>query len=70
MKINVSKDEDGYLAEVDGIDYLFAYGETEEEAKQELYYVVEMTIEVHEEELKKEKKVKKTLFRSPELCAV
>lgn len=42
MQITVKKDENGYLAEVENRENIFAYGESIEEAKQELLYVIEM----------------------------
>lgn len=50
----VKKDGDGYLAEIIGQNNLFAYGETQEEAKQELIHVVDMMIDLHKETLQKE----------------
>jgi hypothetical protein len=53
----IKKDGDGFLAEIIGQNNLFAYGETEEEAKQELIYVVDMMIDFHQETLSKEKNI-------------
>jgi len=43
MKIIVKKDGEGYLACVRGVDNLFAYGLTKQQAVRELSLVISMT---------------------------
>jgi len=61
-KIKVEKDGDGFLAEVENIDGLYAFGKTEEEAKKELLNVIEMTMDYHLEQVEIERKLKNDLI--------
>ncbi len=60
-KIKVEKDGDGFLAEVENIDGLYAFGKTEKEAKKELLNVIEMTMDYHLEQVEIERKLKNDL---------
>ena len=67
VKIRISKDEKWYLAEVDGNDNLYAYWNTENEAKKELLWVVEMTMDYHLEMVENERKIKNQILNSKEI---
>ncbi|MDD3793725.1 MAG: hypothetical protein PHI37_02850 [Candidatus Gracilibacteria bacterium] len=56
--IIISKDGDGYLAEIEGVDNVYAYGSTKEEAKKELLGVLEMIMDYHLEKIEKSRKLK------------
>ncbi|MCH2188689.1 hypothetical protein MK079_02590 [Candidatus Gracilibacteria bacterium] len=43
MKIIITKDSHGFLAELEGYENVFAHGATPEEAKKELLGVLDMT---------------------------
>ena len=62
MKIKIRKDWDGFLAEVEWQDNIFAYWETEEEAKKELLWVVEMMMDYHLELVEKERKIRNNIL--------
>jgi len=59
----IKKDGVGFLAEVKGMKNLFAYGETKEEAKKELFSVIEMMMDYHLEQLEVERKLKNQLLK-------
>jgi predicted RNase H-like HicB family nuclease len=62
MDIAIKKDGDGYLAVVVGKEqYLYAFWYTEQEAESELYNVVDMTMDIHLEQLEGERKLKSFL---------
>ncbi|MDP2091252.1 MAG: hypothetical protein Q8K30_06680 [Candidatus Gracilibacteria bacterium] len=60
--IIVEKDGEGYIARVKGRDDLYAFDYTPEKAKLELYYVIEMMMDIHLEELEKERKIKSEIL--------
>ncbi len=62
MHIITKKDGDGFIAEVEGKDNLFAFWETKQEALQELQHVIDMMIDYHKEELTFQKSVKNFLL--------
>ncbi|PID34678.1 MAG: hypothetical protein CR971_02065 [candidate division SR1 bacterium] len=62
MHIITKKDGEGFLAEVEGKENLFAFGKTEHEALQELQHVIDMMIDYHKEELTFQKSVKNFLL--------
>jgi len=62
MWITIKKDWDWFLAEVEGQDNIFAYGETEEEARKELLWVVEMMMDYHLELVENERKIKNSIL--------
>jgi len=66
MNIVITKDSHGYLAEVEGYDYLYAHGITEQEAKQELLHVIEMFLDIHSEQVRTEKKLIKIIQKEQE----
>lgn len=68
--IQITKDGAGYLAEVKGYDYLYARGETPEQAKASLSDVVEMSMDYHLEQVEQERNIKKTLFNTPASYAI
>lgn len=70
MKIRIQKDGNGFTASVEGFDNLFAHGATSEEARQELLYVIEMMMDIHIEELEKERKIKEKLLKNDIAYAV
>ena len=47
MKITLRKDGKGYLAEVEGVPELYAFGYTEQECLRELAHVVEMVADTY-----------------------
>lgn len=57
-KIIIEKDWDWFLARVDWRPDLYAFDYTSEKAKIELYYVIDMMMDIHLEELEKERKIK------------
>jgi hypothetical protein len=57
----IEKDGEGYLAKIIWRDDIYAYGFTEEEAKKELLNVVEMLMDIHLEQVEKERNFKKIL---------
>ena len=67
VKIIVNKDWNGYLAEVEGSDNLYAFGYTEIEAKNELVSVLEMMIDYNSEQLENQKNIKKYILNEKEL---
>ena len=52
MKIVIKKDGSGFLAEVEGMENIYAYGKTKEEAMDELYNVIEMMMDYHLEQVR------------------
>lgn len=64
MKILVTRDGEWYLASVEWIDNLYAYGDTPELAKKELLGVVEMMMDYHLEMVEKERRVKNEILNS------
>lgn len=62
MKIVYKKDGSGFLAEVEWVDYLFAYWNTKEEAKNELSNVIDMVMDYHLEQVEIERKAKNKLL--------
>ncbi|MDQ7009972.1 MAG: hypothetical protein Q9M94_06805 [Candidatus Gracilibacteria bacterium] len=62
MKIIIKKDGEGFLAEVEKQENIFAYGNTKEEAKNELLGVVEMMMDYHLELIEKERQIKKSIL--------
>lgn len=64
MKNNiiVKKDGDWYIARVKWRDDLYAFEYTEEKAKIELYYVIDMMMDIHLEELEKERQIKSEIL--------
>ncbi len=67
MKIKISKDSHGYLAEVEGHENIFAHGETQMEAKKELLQVMEMMFDVHLEQIEQDRKIRNVILESQEL---
>jgi predicted RNase H-like HicB family nuclease len=63
MNIIVKPDEKGFLAEVEGVTNLFAYGRTKKKACQELLNVIDMMLDYHQEQVKLEKKIKSKLLK-------
>ena len=61
-KIIVEKDGEWYLARVKWRDDLYAFDYTPEKAKIELYYVIDMIMDIHLEELEKERKIKSEIL--------
>ena len=70
MKITIQKDGIGFLAQVDGQENLFAYGETEEETKNELLNVIDMILEYHQEQISIEQSAKEHLLQGKVSYAV
>jgi len=64
MKIIVKKDGEGYLAEVEWYENVYAYWNTEFEAKKELLGVVEMMTDFHIEQLENDRKIKKSILET------
>ncbi len=64
VNIKISKDWNGYLAEVEGQDNLYAYWTSELNAKQELLGVIEMMMDHHLELVENERKIKNQLLNS------
>lgn len=60
--IIIKKDWDGYLAEIEWSDNIYAYGKTKEEAKKELLWVLEMMMDYHLEIVEKSRKLKHKVF--------
>ena len=60
MKLNllIEKDNDGYLAKVEGHENLFAFAYTEKDAISELKNVVEMMMDFHLEQANEERLIK------------
>lgn len=48
--INVHPDGEGYIAEVEGYPYMYAFGYSEEEARRELYDVLSMLKDYYSEQ--------------------
>ncbi|USN59054.1 MAG: hypothetical protein H6767_03025 [Candidatus Peribacteria bacterium] len=46
------------MAEVVGVDNLYAYGKTEMEARKELISVIEMMLDFHTEQVNREKEIR------------
>ena len=46
MQVAIEKDGDGFLARVEGVKELYAFGYTQQEALRELSYVVEMVADL------------------------
>ena len=63
----IKKDWEGFLAEVEWNDSIFAFWKTEIEAKKELISVVEMMIDYHSELVENEKLLKETILNTKEL---
>lgn len=70
MNICITKDGNGFTAYVEGVQNLFAHGSTEQEAKQELVYVIEMMMDIHIEALGKEREAKEKLLKNEIAYAV
>jgi hypothetical protein len=64
MGVIVQKDGEGYLAQVEWNENIFAYWVTEIEAKKELVWVLEMMIDYHSELVESEKVLKNTILAS------
>lgn len=64
-RISIQKDNDWYLAEVVWYDYLYARWSSKEEAKQELWYVIDMMREQHLAQAEEELALKTSLFQLP-----
>ena len=62
MKILITKDDQGFLAEVEWHENIFAHGETEVQARKELLSVVEMMMDYHSSLLESQKKMRETLI--------
>ncbi len=62
MKVVIKKDGDGFLAEVEWHDNVYAYGATESEAKSELLKVIEMMMDFHLEQVENDRKIKNHLL--------
>ena len=58
MNIEIKKDGDGFIAQVEGQENLFAYAFTEKDAIIELKNVVEMIMDFHLEQINIERLVK------------
>ena len=58
MKIIMKKDGDGYFAQVEGHQNLFAFAYSEKEAMLELKNVVEMMMDYHLEQVNDERIIK------------
>ena len=63
MNITIKKDNHGFLAEVEGMDNIFAHGETEKKAIDELYNVIEMMMDYHLEQVEIERKIKNQILK-------
>lgn len=61
-QIIVEKDGDWYIARVIWRDDLYAFDYTPEKAKIELYNVIDMMMDLHLEELEKERKIKSEIL--------
>jgi len=64
MKITIKKDWEWFLAEVEWVDSVYAYWSTEENAKKELLWVVEMMMDYHLEQVENDRKIKKNILNS------
>ena len=62
MEVIIKKDGDGFLAEIEWQENIFAYWETEYSAKKELLWVVDMMMDYHLEEVEKERKIKNSIL--------
>ncbi len=60
--ITVKKDWKWFLAEVEWSDNIYAYWNTQQEAKKELLWVVEMMTQYHLEEVKNNNKIKNNIL--------
>ena len=67
MKIKISKDTHGYIAEVEGQENIFAHGETELEAKKELLWVIEMIFDYHLEQVEQDRKIRNAILAAQEI---
>ncbi len=67
MKIIIKKDWEWFLAEVEWQENIYAYWYSEQEAKNELLWVVEMMMDYHLEQVEKERKIKNSIsnFKIP-----
>ncbi len=62
MQIVIEKDWDWFLAKVVWQNNIFAYWDTEEQAKIELLWVVEMMMDYNLEQIEVERKIKKSIL--------
>jgi hypothetical protein len=62
--LKLKKDWKWYLAEIEWYENIYAYWETENEAKKELLWVLEMTIDYNSELTKKQKEIKTQILKS------
>ena len=62
MKVIIKKDWEGFLAEVEWDDNVYAYWETESDAKSELLKVIEMMMDFHLEQVENDRKIKNHLL--------
>ena len=62
MKVIIKKDWEGFLAEVEWHDNVYAYWETESDAKNELLKVIEMMMDFHLEQVENDRKIKNHLL--------
>ncbi len=67
MSYIIKKDWNGYLAEVEWNDSIFAFWITAVEAKKELISVIEMMIDYHSELVENEKSLKESILNTKEL---
>ena len=70
MKTIIKKDGDGYLAQVEGHQNLFAFAYSEKEAVMELKNVVEMIMDYHIEQANDERIIRNELTSMVEQYAV
>lgn len=67
MWYTIKKDWNGYLAEVEWNDSIFAFWKSTIEAKKELINVIEMMIDYHSELVQNEKSLKESILNTKEL---
>jgi len=70
MKLVVKEDGEGYLVRVQGVDNLFAYGLTKDEALDELSGVIDMTMDYHLEQVEIERRARQELTTNRAAYAV
>ncbi len=70
MKMIVKEDGDGYLARVQGVDNLFAYGATKDEALDELCGVIDITMDYHLEQIEIERRARRELLTNRAAYAI
>jgi len=61
-EIKITKDWEWFLAEVIWYDNIFAYWDTEEQAKKELLWVIEMMMDYHLEQVENERKIRNKIL--------